>query len=121
MKAVSGKSAQKVGWTFTVQRAIVGVDSQMPWENRYTSAEMTATTDAAHNAAFSSASVRVIVPDKPGSAGAASIYRVMVTLFWHRSDGTVSGSVRWRVDTYRYQSDTGQAGTRAKNCESYLY
>ena len=55
MRAVAGKSAQTVGWKFTVQRKICGFTGCGNWTTRYTSPEMTAVTDDAHNAAFTQA------------------------------------------------------------------
>src|SRR5829696_4560402 len=87
MRAVEGRSAQTVGWKFTVQLRVQGIGGATDWVIRYTSPEMTAVTDDAHNALFSDAAVRV----RPGrrTAGGMKQYRVVVTMLWHRADGSV--------------------------------
>lgn len=119
MRAVAGKSAQLVGWTFTVQRRIVSLGPNNPWENRYTSPEMTAVTDDAHNASFSAASVPVIVPFPPDSLDVAAFYRVHVKMFWHTANGSIQGTATHRVDYYRHVMSTGGSKVNQDICPDY--
>src|SRR4051794_26240616 len=80
VRAIAGKSAQTVGWLFSVERRTQGIGGASNWVERYTSPEMTAVTNDAHDAAFTSASV----PVQPGrfEAGGIFQYRVIVTTVW---------------------------------------
>lgn len=99
--AVAGKSAQTVGWTFTVQRRIYSVfGPPSVWSNRYTSPEMTDVTSDSANASFSAADVSVDTPFGPGTEDAFAVYRVMVNMYWHRANGSVQGNAKHRVDFY---------------------
>ena len=117
MRAVKGKTAQTVGWRFTVQRRVQGIGGATDWVNRYTSPEMTAITDDTHDAALSKASIRV----RPGgrTAGGVYQYRVLVTMLWHRADGSVQGKARHRVDNYALASDIGLTDVRSGNCDAF--
>jgi hypothetical protein len=119
VKAVAGKNAQTVGWKFTVQRKIAGLTGSSPWENRYTSPEMTAVTDDAHNAAFTKASVRVEVPFGPNAEDVAAFYRVKVKMFWHRADDSVQGTALHRIDFYKIKLDTGGSAVQEDFCGAY--
>jgi hypothetical protein len=119
MRAVAGKSAQKVGWQFTIQRREMGLGGSSPWEPRYTSPEMTAITSASHNATFSSASVGVTTPFGPDTEDAGAIYRVNVKMIWHRPDGSVQGTARHRVNYYRSVLDIGGSGLQNNVCSDY--
>ena len=52
MKAVAGQTHQTVGWLFKVERQDCGFGGCSQWRVTYTSPEMTAVTDDAHDAAF---------------------------------------------------------------------
>jgi hypothetical protein len=119
MRAVEGKSAQTVGWTFTVQRRVQGIGGATEWVNRYTSSEATAVTDDAHDASFTKASV----PVRPGGnlAGGVYQYRVLVTMLWHRADGSLQGTARHRVDYYTRRSDIGLTDVRVGKCDAFWY
>lgn len=114
MRAVAGRSAQTVGWLFTVERKICGLGGCDIWRLRYTSPEMTAVTDDSHNAAFSDATVGVTVPCGHNCADAGATYRVNVKMIWHRPNQSVQGTARHRVYYYRAQMDTGESGVMEK-------
>jgi hypothetical protein len=114
VRAVAGKSAQTVGWQFTVERKVCGLGGCGTWENRYTSPEMTAVTDDGHDAALPDASVGVTVPCGHNCEDAGATYRVVVKMIWHRGDGSVQGTARHRVYYYRASMDTGETGVMEK-------
>jgi len=120
MRAVAGKDAQTVGWNFTVQRREAGLGGSGPWENRYTSPEMTAVTDDAHNASFDQASVSVTTPFGPDVEDAIALYRVHIKMFWHRPNGSVQGTAKHRVNYYRsvYTNRSG-SGVQENVCGDY--
>src|SRR4051812_5036717 len=91
MRAVAGRSGQTVGWKFTVERQDCGFFGCGRWHATYTSPEMTAVTDDAHDASFAQASVRVRVPCGHNCEDLASRYRITEKLIWHRPDGSKQG------------------------------
>ncbi len=119
MRAVAGMNAQTVGWKFTVQRRIISIVGATRWKKTYTSPQMKAVTDDAHNAAFNTASVAVRVPFGPEAQDAFAIYRVTVKMFWHRGNGSVQGKARHRVEFYRSVFDTGGSGLQENTCGDY--
>jgi hypothetical protein len=119
MRAVAGKDAQTVGWTFTVQRRIFGITGSGPWVDRYTSPEMMAVTDDAHNATFSQSSVSVTVPFGPGAEDVVAVYRVKVKMFWHRANGSIQGTARHRVDYYHSTMTNGDTGLQPEVCGAF--
>jgi hypothetical protein len=121
MRAVAGRSAQEVGWQFTIQRRIDIEPNPGTWEDRYTSPEMTAVTDDSHNASFGSGSVSVTVPFGPGGDGAAALYRVVVKMIWHRPNGSVQGTARDRVDFYERAVSNGGGDVQNNFCTGYWF
>lgn len=120
MRAVAGKDDQMVGWQFTVQRRITHGRDPRFWEKRYISPTYTATTDDAHDAPFSEASVRVYVPfTEPGSGHGYAEYRVNVTMFWYRADGSVQGMAKHRVEFYQMVMDTRARGAETDTCPDF--
>jgi hypothetical protein len=117
--AAAGNSAQEVGWRFTVQRRVQGIGGATPWVHRYTSPEMTAVTDDAHNAAFTSASVPVI----PGAflAGGVYQYRVLVSTTWHGSKGGIMGKATNREDFYVGVLNTGGTLMQNEHCDAWRH
>ncbi len=114
MRAVAGKSSQTVGWLFIVERKVCGFGGCEHWNVRYTSPEMTAVTDDAHDALFGQATVRVRVPCGHLCADAGAIYRIKVKMIWHRADGSVQGNVRDRIYWYGAQMTNGDSGVQEK-------
>jgi hypothetical protein len=114
MHAVKGNSSQKVGWSFTVERKVCGIVGCGKWNVRYTSPEMTAVTDDAHNASFSQATVGVTVPCGHGCQDAGATYRITVKMIWHRPNGSVQGTVRNRIYWYGAKLNTGETGVQEK-------
>jgi len=114
MRAVAGKTSQTVGWLFKVQRKVCGMGGCGDWTLRYTSPEMTAVTDDAHNASFSQATVGVTVPCGHNCADAGAIYRIKVKMIWHRKDGSVQGTVLNRIYWYGAQMTNGESGVQEK-------
>ncbi len=84
VRAVSGNSAQKVGWSFTIQRRFCSWGHCSSWYDRYTSAKFTATTSDATNAPFSDEHVGVRLPKMMYDAGYQ--YRAIVKMFWYRHE-----------------------------------
>lgn len=121
VRAVAGKTAQLVGWRFTVQRQTSGLMGSGPWHDRYTSPEMTATTSDAAYASFSgSMSVRVSVPYGPDAEDVGVVYRVYVTMLWHRPNGSIQGTARHRVNFYgSYYTNAAGAGFQHNVCGAY--
>ena len=117
MRAASGETSQTVGWKFTVERRVHGIGGALEWVKRYASAEMTAVTDATHDAPFTKATVPVHAG--PLLAGGMYEYRVLVTMMWHAQDGSVQGRARHRVDYYASVIDTGGTGVQSNNCDAY--
>ncbi|MEP7378039.1 MAG: hypothetical protein ABI725_00595 [Chloroflexota bacterium] len=114
MRAVAGKTSQTVGWRYKVERRDCGIKSCGPWMLRFTSVEMTAVTDDAHNASFSQASVSVNVPCGHDCYGSGSKYRITVKMIWHRPNGNVQGTVNNRIYWYGAQMTTGEYGVQEK-------
>ena len=114
VRAVAGKSAQTVGWRFQVWRKVCGLGGCDIWRVRYTSPEMTAVTDDAHDAAFTPMAVSVKVPCGHNCADAGAIYRVVVKMNWYRANGSVQGAAKHRVYYYRASMDTGDTGLMEK-------
>ena len=115
MKAVAGKSSQKVGWLYTVERKDCGFGGCNPWHVTYASPEMTAITDDAHNASFTQATVSVHVPCGHNCADAGSSYRITITMIWHRPSGITQGSARYRIYWYGAQMTNGDSGVQEKS------
>jgi hypothetical protein len=114
MRPVAGMSSQTVGWRFTVERKICGIGGCGRWKATYTSPEMTAVADAAHDAAFSQATVSVRVPCGHLCEDAGAVYRITEKLIWHRGDGSTQGTVRMRVYWYGARMTTGETGVQEK-------
>jgi hypothetical protein len=114
MKAVAGRSDQTVGWQFYVERKDCGFTSCSRWKKTYTSPEMTAVTDDSHNAAFMPASVRVYVPCGHLCEDLVSAYRVTIKMIWHKPNGNVQGTARYRIVWYESETSRGDHG-RQKN------
>lgn len=114
------EGTQRVGWKFTVERQTVSAfsDEPGPWEHRYTSPVMKATTDADHDAAFSPMGVRVTVPDE-ASSDVKFFYRVIIKAIWYRDSGGVSGTGRMRVAWFK--SFMGNDSTTQRwSCRSHV-
>ena len=103
VSAVSGKTAQKVGWKFTIQRRFCDFGFCTKWSDDYTSPTFTAVTNDVTNAAFADKSVGV----RPGPFGydGGYGYRAIVKMFWYRPSGSVQGTAKVRV--YYYQLTMG--------------
>jgi hypothetical protein len=114
MRAVAGKTNQTVGWKFIVERKVCGIPRCGRWTVRYTSPEMTAVTDDAHNASFSQATVRVRVPCGHNCEDAGAIYRITVKMLWHRPNGSIQGKVKDRIYWYGAQMTNGDSGVQEK-------
>jgi hypothetical protein len=114
MKAVAGKSAQTVGWKFYVEREDCGFFGCGNWHKTYTSPEMTAVTDDSTNASFGQASVRVYVPCGHGCEDLASAYRVTIKMIWHKPNGNIQGTAKYRIVWYESETSRGDHG-RQKN------
>ncbi len=114
MKAVAGKSAQTVGWTFTVERKDCGFGGCSHWFGTYTSPEQTAVTSDATNASFSQATVLVHVPCGHNCADLGSSYRITVKMIWHRPGGSIQGTVRDRIYWYGAAMTNGDTGVQEK-------
>jgi hypothetical protein len=101
MKGVPGMGEEHVAWSFTVQRRIVRSGGAGPWQDDYTSPKFRSHTDSTRYAGFDlEEGVRVVVPFAQSSAKSAN-YRVIVKLFWYKSDGTtILGTATDRVDWY---------------------
>src|SRR3954451_269193 len=98
MKAVAGKSSQKVGWSFTVQRMACFEPPCGNWETRYTSPVYTAVTSDTANAAFVKESVSVGVPPNP----ALYHYRTTVNMVWYKANGATQGTASARIGWYKW-------------------
>jgi hypothetical protein len=94
MKAVSGR--QTVGWRFIVQRS----KDHGPWKVTYRSPIQKAKATTTTLASFSKMSIKVNVPAASRHEN-RHFYRVNVKMFWYRSNGTVQGTARHRVDWYQ--------------------
>lgn len=110
MKAVAGRTDQTVGWQFYVERKDCGFFDCSRWKKTYTSPEMTAVTDDSHNAAFTSASVHVYVPCGHLCEDLVSAYRVTIKMIWHKPNGNVQGSARYRIVWYESETSRGDHG-----------
>jgi hypothetical protein len=106
MKAVAGKSNQKVGWSFTIQRMECFEPPCPAWQDRYTSPVFMATTSDSANAAFANESVSVRVPS--GSPALYS-YRTIVKMFWYRPNGSVQGTATTKVQYYKWVRPGGSS------------
>ena len=123
MKAVTGNSHQKVGWVVIVQRKYGSIPSNPPWQNQFTSAEMTAFTNASTYASFpNDRNITVTVPYGPNAQDQYATYRVMIKMIWHNANGSVQGTALHRVDHYGlYDLDNdGQTPANGK-CDAYWY
>lgn len=114
MRAVAGNSSQTVGWRYMVERKVCGIGGCGAWTLRFTSVEMTAVTNDAHNASFSQATASVTVPCGHNCYDAGAIYRITVKMIWHRANGSVQGTVRNRIYWYGAQMTTGEYGVQEK-------
>ena len=114
MKAVAGRSNQTVGWQFIVERKDCGFTGCAHWKKTYTSPEMTAVTDDAHNASFSQASVRVYVPCGHLCEDEVSAYRVTIKMIWHKANGNVQGTAKYRIYWYASETSRGDTGVQEK-------
>jgi len=112
MRAVAGRTNQTVGWLYKVERKMCGFMGCGAWTLRFTSVEMTAVTDDAHNASFSQATASVTVPCGHNCYDAFARYRITVKMIWHRPDGSVQGTVRNRIYWYGAQLTTGPYGVQ---------
>jgi len=103
VSAVSGKTAQKVGWKFTIQRRFCDFGFCTKWSDDYTSPTFTAVTNDVTNAAFADKSVGV----RPGPYGydGGYGYRAIVKMLWYHPGGSVQGTAKVRV--YYYQLAMG--------------
>ena len=103
MSAVSGKTAQKVGWNFTIQRRFCDFGFCTKWSDDYTSPTFTSVTNDVTNAPFADRSVGV----RPGPFGydGGYGYRAIVKMFWYRPSGSVQGTAKVRI--YYYQLTMG--------------
>ncbi len=120
MRAVPGMGIEKVAWSFTVQRRIISFGGVEPWDDRYTSPKFKSSTDSHHHAQFDQGSegVKVVVPYQAG-ADASAEYRVIVNLFWYKTDGTtVLGTATDRVDWYYPDQSNGHTFFQ-KFCPDY--
>ena len=90
----SGPILQKVGWRFVIQRKAA---PGKPWKNFHTSTIEKADAYTPYWAVLLARSVSLTVP--PGDTKQTR-YRVIVTMFWYRDDGTLDGRARHRVDWY---------------------
>lgn len=114
MRAVAGKTGQTVGWLFTVDRKVCGIGGCQHWMLRYTSPEMTAVTDDATDASFTQATVGVTVPCGHNCEDVGATYRITVKMIWHRSNGSVQGTVHDRIYWYGAQMTNGDSGVQEK-------
>lgn len=103
MSAVSGKTTQKVGWKFTIQRRFCSFGHCSAWYHDYASPTFTAVTNDVTNAAFADASVGVRAGPFGYDGGYG--YRAIVKMFWYRPGGSVQGTATVRV--YYYQLTMG--------------
>ena len=116
MTAVSGKTAQKVGWKFIIQRRFCDFGYCGPWSNDYTSRTFTAVTNDATNAAFVDESVGV----RPGGYGydGGYGYRAIVKMLWYRPSGSLQGTAKVRV--FYYELKTGSTTeVITKDCPAF--
>jgi hypothetical protein len=120
VRAVSGSSAQKVGWAFTVQRRECGWGPRGlacgSWYVRYSSPTFAATTNDATNAPFSDESVGVRLPQMIYDG--TYEYRAIVKMFWYRATGNVQGTATARVYYYKQIMGT-TTQTSTKYCWAY--
>lgn len=116
VSAVSGKTAQAVGWKFTVERRFCDFGHCGKWYKDYTSATFKAVTSDVANAPFSDESVGV----RAGQFGydGGYDYRVIVKMFWYRPSGSVQGSAT--VRDYYYLLTTGTTTeVVSKDCPAF--
>ena len=101
--AVAGKTAQTVGWNFTIQKQFCDFGYCGGWFHDYTSPTFKAVTNDATNAPFSDESVGVRAGPFGYDGGYG--YRAIIRMFWYRANGSVQGTAKVRV--YYYQLTTG--------------
>ena len=92
---------QTVGWQFAVSRLIDQGSSSVS-TTTYTSKVQKAVATTTRVAAFDNMRVGVIVPTGDWSKSQVQ-YRILVTLFWYRANGTVQSTVSYLISSsYNY-------------------
>jgi hypothetical protein len=118
VRAILGR--QTVGWRFIVQRARPGtptVDSAA-WKTTYRSPIQKARATDEQPAAFTSMGVAIRVPESSRTEN-NHIYRVIVKMFWFRSDGSVQGSARHLVSWYGLVIRGSTQRTWTPSCDAW--
>jgi hypothetical protein len=118
MRAVAGNASQTVGWLYMVERKDCGLGGCGPWKHTFTSVEFTAVTSDAHNASFSQATASVTGPCDHGCSDGGSLYRITVKMIWHHPNGSVQGTVLFRIHWYGAQVTNGDHGVQEKAASS---
>jgi hypothetical protein len=99
VRAISG--TQEVGWRFIVQRRTEWDELSnywSPWAARYRSPIQRKVTSTTESANFSQKDIPVIIPD---NLEYRYEYRVLVKMYWFRSDGRIQATATHRVDWYQ--------------------
>jgi hypothetical protein len=110
---------QTVGWRFVVRRSI----DYGPWKVTYQSPVQKATAGPNRAASFSKQGVAVALPSIPSGSDWDHWdvhYRVVLKMFWYRSDGSLQQTASHVFSRYNTYVDGVLENTWAESCQAEI-